>query len=1132
MLLVALAKKLRPLPSSPHLAKAFVYFTSMKSHFSQIGRRPFRADILLATSSLLAWFLLDNLQADINLTPAGLVIETPWWQPHWSPGPWMLAIFGLALACWRQHYQVLEAPAEAALTKRLRRLPLFVCTLITLRLLSLWNPLEILFPYLALLWAPHASWALGLLVPLLLHIPTGRAAEKAASPHRGAALIFLSCLLGYSIYTLYFCQLTMLHGDEGQYLRVTQSLIHDGDMDLANNLATDFTNEFHSSPFDVHQAPSSPPGKVYSGHPIGLSALLLPAYLTGLELWQNPRLGAALFMALLAAACAALFFIWLVRLGIERFAAWCSVGIAATTAPFFLYANQFYPEVPALLIALLNLVILAHWQRPGGTYRSLGRWEPLLLGFLVILLGALLFLHPRYIALAAIPGFLILLQAWHSPQRRRALFVLGLSTMACLGGLLAYHDVLTGDWLGHFRPGAAWDREALQIGTWQYSLGGHWLHQKVGLLSSAPIFLLVPIGWYVLARQRDRRFFLVLALYIATAAVHGLHPDWQFGFCYPVRFLVTALPALLCGLAMALPALAGRATALFLLAMTLTISLETTLATIALPESGFRGENLVSRTINDYYPFAVHFTPPDQTTPPFQDLLFWGLLLSLLLLQSKPPFSSRRLLQGFMILIAALIPVLWNQTQTIAARLKKDAQIYLKSTRNSTILHSPAYPLDLSQHISFHKRLDLANPWYSNAAKSENKKIAVAGENSAGMLVSARLPVLRTGFYALSMPDLSAVPAELQKKAPGQLIVSLRNTLPTTSRWEERLSQPITTPGKKADRTIVGFYMDRRRIGYLDLEYLGSGTLSISGGLLVPLVNTALGRSTFISRLSQRQLEVNAPTASAKNIATGAFYSGLDNGYYSVHFEVGGSVVKSLFERNPEPVRMAIFTAPPGSGADAFNTPLTHWFLSDMQYGVDTPRPLVESIQAPWWEILPYGDRAFKLFFSLPEPRDVFFLIKYAGRENLHLETLELHGEKVETANEEKRPARRQDGTLTPLSPQVMLADLSNRYMQILASCIARNDFSALYKIFARSRQKQTTAADLAAHFQAFLQYGDKLAATGKLKPAFNPAPYIDAKGILVLEGSYPTQPPVNFKFFCIRENSTWALVGLTLNTQ
>ena len=35
----------------------------MKSHFSKIKQRPFRADVLLAAISLLVWFLLDNWQA-------------------------------------------------------------------------------------------------------------------------------------------------------------------------------------------------------------------------------------------------------------------------------------------------------------------------------------------------------------------------------------------------------------------------------------------------------------------------------------------------------------------------------------------------------------------------------------------------------------------------------------------------------------------------------------------------------------------------------------------------------------------------------------------------------------------------------------------------------------------------------------------------------------------------------------------------------------------------------------------------------------------------------------------------------------------------------------------------------------
>ena len=99
----------------------------------------------------------------------------------------------------------------------------------------------------------------------------------------------------YFLYALYFCQITMLHGDEGQYLRVTQSLLHDGDMDLANNLGAEHTGEFHVREFEVHKAPASPQGKVHSVHPIGLSVGLVPAYWWGLTYWENPRLATGLF---------------------------------------------------------------------------------------------------------------------------------------------------------------------------------------------------------------------------------------------------------------------------------------------------------------------------------------------------------------------------------------------------------------------------------------------------------------------------------------------------------------------------------------------------------------------------------------------------------------------------------------------------------------------------------------------------------------------------------------------------------------------------------------------------------------------------------------------------------------------
>ena len=161
-----------------------------------------------------------------------------------------------------------------------------------------------------------------------VHLPS--VGGPGAFPTKWAAAGLLAlCLPFYLLYALYFCQVTMLHGDEGQYLRVTQSLFHDGDMDLADNLEAGYTKEFHVREFGLQKAPASPEGKVHSVHPIGLSAALVPAYWWGLERWENLRLASYLFMALLASLCVPLAILYLTRLGTEPCAALLAAGIMA-----------------------------------------------------------------------------------------------------------------------------------------------------------------------------------------------------------------------------------------------------------------------------------------------------------------------------------------------------------------------------------------------------------------------------------------------------------------------------------------------------------------------------------------------------------------------------------------------------------------------------------------------------------------------------------------------------------------------------------------------------------------------------------------------------------------------------------
>ena len=222
---------------------------------------------------------------------------------------------------------------------------------------------------------------------------------------------------------------------------------------------------------------------------------------------------------------------------------------------------------------------------------------------------------------------------------------------------------------GPFRPGNAWGEDALALSTWPISLPGHWLNVGKGLISAAPIFFFSLLGWAVLAHRRDRSLLVVAGLYATTAAMNGLHPDWGFGYAFPSRFLITALPAVVFGLAVALAALDEPSTGRFLTAFALAVSLETIVETLSLPEVGYNGKNLLMRTINDFYPFSFHFVQDEQNENTLFYASFWGLLgisLYVWVMKLSDAPSRWRWALG---LATLSLPSLWGQTDTAEARL-------------------------------------------------------------------------------------------------------------------------------------------------------------------------------------------------------------------------------------------------------------------------------------------------------------------------------------------------------------------------------------------------------------------------------------------------------------------------------
>jgi hypothetical protein len=79
--------------------------------------------------------------------------------------------------------------------------------------------------------------------------------------------------------------------------------------------------------------------------------------------------------------------------------------------------------------------------------------------------------------------------------------------------------------------------------------------------------------------------------------------------------------------------------------------------------------------------------------------------------------------------------------------------------------------------------------------------------------------------------------------------------------------------------------------------------------------------------------------------------------------------------------------------------------------------------------------------------------------------------------------------------------------------------------------QEQITPAKLLEIFQPFITAQIDLAAIKPVNPVFNTPPAVNADGVLLLDGHYPTTPnKVYFKLKYVAENKLWMLIGVNVN--
>ncbi len=248
-----------------------------------------------------------------------------------------------------------------------------------------------------------------------------------------------------------------IDGDEPYYVLIAESILHDRDLDLANqyaHLERSATQrlDLQPQPFD----PVGPAGEIYARHEPFLPLLLVPGVALG-GLW-----GAMATIALLGAAAVGSIFALTEEHGVSRKAALRLWPLLAFAPPFLFYAVRIWPEVPGALC-------LSEAMRAAGKrkYGRLAAW-----------LVALSLLQLRFMAIAAVFALVVVIS--DRGARKLALALAAVVALPLLGGWL-----LVGNPLQVHR----WS-ELAPASLWKYARGmfGLLLDGQAGMLLQAPVW--------------------------------------------------------------------------------------------------------------------------------------------------------------------------------------------------------------------------------------------------------------------------------------------------------------------------------------------------------------------------------------------------------------------------------------------------------------------------------------------------------------------------------------------------------------------------------------------------------------------------------------------------------------------
>ena len=374
------------------------------------------------------------------------------------------------------------------------------------------------------------------------------------SPRRKLPILFLFAVLVYNAAAAVMIGNGQAPGgDEPHYLLVTQSLLADGDLDLANNYEN---RDYHAYlPPQVILQPhtvAGPRGGVYSFHSPGVSFFLLP--FAAMSRLFGP--GALIFWARLAMSLVgALFGLQIYLLARREFGReplalglWVLVGF---TTPILFYSIHVYPEIFAALFSVLVFRLL----------RDPARLIPGRLALCGTLLPAMVWFHALKYIFLIVPLALYALWILWKKKAGPGAWAAFLGPAAAVGLLyLAFQF----HYYGSFNPtavswqGAMDGRESLSFLKRMLTgipfrfridtLAGYFLDQRDGLLLYAPIYFFAFLGLWDLFKRRRKTAGLLLGLALPYVLVSAFLTQ-RAGYAPQARPLVAVVWALafLCG---------------------------------------------------------------------------------------------------------------------------------------------------------------------------------------------------------------------------------------------------------------------------------------------------------------------------------------------------------------------------------------------------------------------------------------------------------------------------------------------------------------------------------------------------------------------------------------------------------